>query len=81
MNQKVIMSPGPEVEVFTLETNRKVCNIRILSVEPIQFDEINEFHAEQEAIELPELKQLIREIYLDTETLFVIEYKLLEKSK
>lgn len=72
--------PGTEVEVFTLETNRKVCDIRILSVEPIQFDEINEFHADQEAIELPELKQLIREIYPDTDTLFVIEYKLLEEN-
>lgn len=72
--------PGTEVEVFTLETNRKVCDIRILSVDPIQFDEIDEFHAVQEAIELPELKQLIREIYPDTDTLFVIKYKLLEKN-
>ncbi|CAE6930637.1 N(4)-acetylcytidine aminohydrolase [Vibrio alginolyticus] len=72
--------PGTEVEVFTLETDRKVCDIKILSVEPIHFDEINEFHAEQEAIELPELKQLIREIYPDTDTLFVIEYRLLEKT-
>ncbi len=72
--------PGTEVEVFTLETDRKVCDIKILSVEPIHFDEINKFHAEQEAIELPELKQLIREIYPDTDTLFVIEYRLLEKT-
>ena len=70
--------PNTEVEVFTLETNRKVCDIKILSVKPLKFDEINEFHAEQEAMALAELKQLIREIYPDTDTLFVIEYKLIE---
>lgn len=70
--------PNTEVEVFTLETNRKVCNIRILSVEPLKFDEINEFHAEQEAIELPKLKELIREIYPNIDELYVIEYELVK---
>ncbi len=67
-----------EVEVFTLETDRKVCDIKILSVEPLHFDDINQFHAEQEAIELPKLKQLIREIYPNTDTLFLIEYELIK---
>ncbi|WP_274026199.1 N(4)-acetylcytidine aminohydrolase [Vibrio parahaemolyticus] len=71
--------PNTEVEVFTLETDRKVCDIKILSVEPLNFDEINEFYAEQEAIELPKLKQLIREIYPDIDKLFVIEYELIKK--
>ncbi|MGR5067739.1 MULTISPECIES: N(4)-acetylcytidine aminohydrolase [Vibrio] len=70
--------PNTEVEVFTLETNRKVCNIRILSVEPLNFDDINEFHAEQEAIELPKLKELIREIYPNIDELYVIEYELIK---
>lgn len=68
--------PGTEVEVFTLETDEKVCNIKILSVKPLHFDEINEFHAEQEYMELPKLKTLIREIYPDTDTLFEISYQL-----
>lgn len=68
--------PGTEVEVFTLETNEKVCNIKILSVKPLHFDDINEFHAEQEYMELPKLKTLIREIYPDTDTLFEISYQL-----
>ena len=38
--------PNTEVEVFTLETDRKVCDIKILSVAPLKFDDINEFHAE-----------------------------------
>lgn len=69
--------PGTEVEVFTLETDMKVCDIRILSVKPLKFDDINEFHAEQEAIELPKLKPLIREIYPDTDALFEISYELI----
>ncbi|MEF1214547.1 ASCH domain-containing protein, partial [Vibrio alginolyticus] len=52
--------------------------IKIRSVEPLHFEDINEFHAEQEAIELPKLKQLIREIYPNTDTLFVIEYELIK---
>lgn len=72
--------PNTEVEVFTLETDRKICDIKILSVKPLSFQEINNFHAEQEAIELPKLKQLIRKIYPDTDTLFVIEYELLRKN-
>ncbi|MBT0014044.1 N(4)-acetylcytidine aminohydrolase [Vibrio alginolyticus] len=70
--------PNTKVEVFTLETDRKVCDIKIRSVEPLHFEDINEFHAEQEAIELPKLKQLIREIYPNTDTLFVIEYELIK---
>ncbi|MEJ2766002.1 N(4)-acetylcytidine aminohydrolase [Photobacterium sp. MCCC 1A19761] len=69
--------PGTQVEVFTLETDEKVCDIEILSVEPLQFDDINEFHAEQEALELSKLKTLIREIYPDIDQLYAITYKLI----
>lgn len=68
--------PGTQVDVHALETDEKICQVKILSVEPLHFDDINEFHAEQEYIELPKLKQLIREIYPNTDTLFVISYKL-----
>ncbi|OED43795.1 ASCH domain-containing protein [Endozoicomonas sp. (ex Bugula neritina AB1)] len=68
--------PGSHVEVFTLETHDKVCDIKILSVEPILFDELNEYHAQQEALSLPRLKAIIREVYPNTEALFVITYQL-----
>jgi uncharacterized protein YqfB (UPF0267 family) len=55
-----------------------VCEVKILAVEPLHFDDINEFHAEQEAIELPKLKQLIREIYPNTDELFLITYELVD---
>ena len=45
---------------------------------PLKFDDINEFHAEQEAIELPKLKELIREIYPNIDELYVIEYELIK---
>ncbi|MFM2483790.1 N(4)-acetylcytidine aminohydrolase [Celerinatantimonas yamalensis] len=68
---------GSQVEVFTLETDQKVCDIEIESVEPIKFDDINEFHAQQESLELQRLKELIKEIYPNTNELFVITYKLM----
>ncbi|GGJ00858.1 UPF0267 protein [Shewanella hanedai] len=68
--------PGTQVEVFTLETDIKVCDIEIESVNPIQFSEINEFHAEQEYLELGRLKEIISEVYPNTEQLYVISYKL-----
>ena len=68
---------GSQVEVFTLETNKKVCNIKIESVENIKFEDINEFHAQQEYLELQKLKALIKDIYPNTDELFVITYKLI----
>ncbi len=68
--------PGTQVEVFTLETDQKVCEIKILAVEPLKFEEIGEFHAEQESIELPRLKELIKEIYPNTDELYMITYEL-----
>ncbi|HEY7864506.1 MAG TPA: N(4)-acetylcytidine aminohydrolase [Psychromonas sp.] len=68
---------GSQVAVFTLETDQKVCDIEIVSVEPITFNELNAFHAQQESLALPRLKDLIKEIYPDTNALFVITYKLM----
>lgn len=67
---------GSRVEVFTLETNQKVCDIDIESVSPLMFEDINEFHAQQESLGLQELKDLIKEIYPDTDELFVIAFTL-----
>ena len=55
---------------------KKVCEIEIRSVSPLGFEEINEFHAEQEAMPLDELKVLINKIYPSTNKLYVISYKL-----
>lgn len=68
--------PGTQVEVFTLETHKKVCDITILSVEPLAFDDINEFHAEQESLPLDELKQIIQQVYPNQQSLFMISFEL-----
>ena len=69
---------GTDVEVFTLETNLKVCDITIESVKAINFDDINEFHAQQEFMELQKLKDLIKQIYPNTNELFVLGFRLLD---
>lgn len=68
--------PGTEVDVYTLESKSHVGKIKIEAVEPLNFDDIGEFHAEQEHIPLPELKVLIRDIYPNIDKLFMITFKL-----
>ena len=69
--------PDSQVEVFILETDKKVCDIKIVSVEPLQFNDINQDHAQQESLPLPKLKQLIRNIYPNDDDLYVITFELL----
>jgi|SRR5690554_3317521 len=70
-------SPNSIVQISTYETNRWFCALNIKTVEPILFDGLTEFHAEQENMTLPQLKNLIREIYLDEEDLYVISFELI----
>lgn len=71
---------GSVVNVSTFETGRYFCQLRILSVEPIAFSSLDEEHAKQENMTLPELKDIIRDIYPGIETLFVITYERLADS-
>ncbi|MGF1716586.1 N(4)-acetylcytidine aminohydrolase [Photobacterium chitinilyticum] len=68
--------PGTVVNVSTFEDGREFCRLEILSVEPILFDELSDFHAEQENMSLPVLKEVIQEIYPGIKQLFVVSYKL-----
>ncbi|GAB3522143.1 N(4)-acetylcytidine aminohydrolase [Photobacterium alginatilyticum] len=68
--------PGTVVRVSTLEGGREFCSLEILSVEPILFDDLSDFHAQQENMSLPVLKDVIQEIYPGIEQLYVITYKL-----
>lgn len=69
--------PNQELAVFTNETDRFFANIKVLSVTPIAFNELNEQHAKQENMSLAELKQVIREIYPNDNAFFVIEFTLI----
>lgn len=68
---------GQELSVFTNETDRLFARIRVLSVTPIQFEQLNETHAKQENMTLAELKQVIKEIYPNDNDFFVIEFELI----
>ncbi len=67
---------GSIVPVSTFEDGRYFCNLKITSVEPINFDLLTEFHAFQENMTLSALKNVIQEIYPGTSDLFVIKYEL-----
>lgn len=69
--------PNQELAVFTNETDRFFANIKILSVTPIQYDELNEQYAQQENMSLAELKTVIREIYPNDSAFFVIHFELI----
>lgn len=68
--------PGSTVKVYTLETNRKFCDVKIKSVEPIRFEHLSESHARQENMTLDQLKAVIREIYPSVNELYVISFNL-----
>lgn len=71
--------PAQRLAVFTNETDRLFAHIEVISVTPLHFDDLNEQHAKQENMTLDTLKQVIREIYPDENTFFVIEFKLLNE--
>lgn len=71
--------PGSIVDVSTFEDGREFCRLEILSVEPILFNELSLFHAEQENMTLTELKNVIQEIYPNIEQLYVVSFKLVKE--
>lgn len=71
--------PDQQLCVFTNETDRLFAHIRVLSVVPIQFEQLNDTHAKQENMTLDQLKQVIREIYPQEDQFFVIEFELINE--
>ncbi len=67
---------GKVYPVSTFEDDRWFCDIKVLNVEPVLFEELNELHAEQENMTLPQLKQVIQEIYPGITQLYMINYQL-----
>lgn len=70
--------PNQILAVYTNETDRFFANIKVLSVTPIHFDELAEQHALQENMTLPELCQVIKEIYPQDEWFWVMEFELVD---
>lgn len=69
---------GSKVAVLTNETNRLFATIEILDVSPIQFEQLNNYHAYQENMTLTELQHIIQEIYPNQTALYVLSFKVVE---
>jgi len=69
-------TPNTLVQVSTYEDDRWFCALKIISVEAVAFNELSEFHAQQENMTLPELKAVIQDIYPGIEHLYMISYEL-----
>ncbi|PMK02871.1 N(4)-acetylcytidine aminohydrolase [Vibrio sp. 10N.261.55.A7] len=69
---------GSVVDVITLEEGKWFCKLKIDSVEPLLFSQLDDFHAEQENMTLEVLKGVIQDIYPGIEQLYVISYRLVD---
>ena len=70
--------PGQRLALFTNPEHQPFGTIEVISVKAVTFDELDDEHARQENMTLPELKEVIRAIYPDLPQLYVIEFKLVE---
>lgn len=68
---------GDQVRVSRYEDDVFFCNIEVTGVTSVQFDDLNDAHAVQENMTLPQLKQVISEIYPGLKELFMIEFRLI----
>lgn len=67
---------GDRVRVSGYEDGEYFCTIDVIAVTPVQFDALNDQHARQENMTLPELKKTIGDIYPGLKALFMIEFRL-----
>ncbi len=70
---------GSRVTVATFEDGREFCQLDVLAVEPIHWDDLNVWHAEQENMTLSELKSVISEIYPNETQFYVVSYQLVSE--
>lgn len=66
------------VDVVTFESERFFTKLRVLGVNQISFDDLNESHARQENMSLATLKSVISEIYPNESELYVISFERVE---
>lgn len=71
--------PNQHLCVFTNETDRLFAYIKVKSVTPIHFSQLNDTHAKQENMSLAELQEVIKAIYPNDDDFFVIEFELIDE--
>mgnify|MGYP000654264918 CR=1 FL=1 len=67
---------GVVMNAATYKDNRHFAKLKLLSITPIHFDDLNEIHAKQENMTLLELKNIISDIYPNQKQLFVLQFEL-----
>lgn len=63
------------VSASTFENARWFCDLKILSVQPIAFNQLTSLHAQQENMTLKELKAILTEIYPEQNDLYIINFE------
>ena len=69
---------GDILRVGRYEDDVYFCTIHVLATSTVTMDTLTDRHAEQENMTLPELKQVIADIYPGENTFYVIEFKCIE---
>ncbi|MCP9760126.1 ASCH domain-containing protein [Aquitalea sp. S1-19] len=67
--------PGELLEVHTFEDDRWFCQLRVLEISPLALADFNEEHAQQENMSLPELRQVIADIYPGQDAFWPIRFE------
>ncbi|MGI2261239.1 N(4)-acetylcytidine aminohydrolase [Shewanella sp. GXUN23E] len=67
---------GQKLPVYTLEDDRWFCDIRIIAVQEIEFDDLGPKEAQQENMSLEQLKAVIQQIYPGITHLYKISFEL-----
>ncbi|NIY46457.1 N(4)-acetylcytidine aminohydrolase [Cedecea colo] len=67
--------PGQRLRVGRYEDDVFFCTIDVKSVVPVMLSELTEEHARQENMTLPQLKEVIGEIYPGLNELYVISFE------
>ena len=66
---------GDVLRVGRYEDDGYFCTIRVLATSTVTLDTLNERHAQQENMTLPQLREVIAEIYPEEKLFYVIEFE------
>ncbi|WMY76510.1 N(4)-acetylcytidine aminohydrolase [Buttiauxella selenatireducens] len=67
---------GQQLRVGRYEDDVYFCTIEVISVTPVMLDELTQEHARQENMTLPQLKEVIADIYPGLTALYAIVFRL-----
>ena len=66
---------GDVLRVGRYEDDGYFCTIRVVATSTVTLDTLNERHAQQENMTLPQLREVIAEIYPEEKLFYVIEFE------